>query len=280
MNTLKNHVILYDSECPMCKLYTQAFTTSGMLDTDGRAPYQDMPAFACPVVDWKRAVNEIALVDKTTGAVHYGIDSLFTIIANSCPIFKPLFSFKPFAWSMRKLYAFISYNRKVIIPAPKPKDDGLAPGRSQTLQPSFHLGYRIAWLLFTWAIVGGILTAYAGRLTALFPYGTSYREYLMCAIQILFQGTIVNLYAPAQRWDYLGNMMTISLAGALLLLPMLALTAIIHLPPAIIFGWALFIAAGMLLEHIRRSKLLGFGSTLTITWVLYRLIILGLLTFM
>jgi predicted DCC family thiol-disulfide oxidoreductase YuxK len=30
MKTLKDHVILYDAECPMCKVYTHAFTTTGM----------------------------------------------------------------------------------------------------------------------------------------------------------------------------------------------------------------------------------------------------------
>ena len=43
MKTLSNHVILYDSECPMCTIYTYAFTATGMLDTEGRAPYQEMP---------------------------------------------------------------------------------------------------------------------------------------------------------------------------------------------------------------------------------------------
>ena len=63
MKTLKDHVILYDAECPMCKVYTHAFTTSGMLDKTGRAPYQQIPESACPVVDRQRAVNEIALVN-------------------------------------------------------------------------------------------------------------------------------------------------------------------------------------------------------------------------
>ena len=117
MKTLKDHVILYDSECPMCKVYAHAFTSTGMLDNEGRAPYQDMPAFACPLVDQQRAVNEIALVDKVTGEVNYGIDSLFKVIGHSFPVLAPLFAFPPFVWLMQKLYAFISYNRKVIIPA-------------------------------------------------------------------------------------------------------------------------------------------------------------------
>ena len=150
MKTLKDHIILYDAECPMCKLYTNAFTKTGMLDNNGRASYQQMPEAACPYVDRQRAVNEIALVNTKTGEVNYGIHSVFKVIANSFPVFKPLFSFGPFTWLMSKLYAFISYNRRVIIPT----DINQATG----IQPTFKLRYRIAYLIFTWAVVGFILT--------------------------------------------------------------------------------------------------------------------------
>jgi predicted DCC family thiol-disulfide oxidoreductase YuxK len=284
MKTLKDHIILYDADCPMCKVYTHAFTTTGMLDAKGRAPYQDMPAAACPVVDPKRAVNEIALVNTVTGEVKYGIDSLFAVIAHSFPFLRPLFSFKPFAWLMRKLYAFISYNRKVIIPSPNTNITG-----AHTLQPAFRLRHRLAWLLFTTVIIGSILTRFSGLLTAPIPHGNPYREYVIAAGQIFFQGLIIFLFAPnpgapsasTTRWDYLGNMMTISLAGALLLLPALAVAAIIHLPPAlshispiIATGYFLLVAALMLLEHIRRTKLLSLGWGLTLSWVCYRVLVL------
>ena len=275
MKTLKDHVILYDSECPMCKVYTHAFTSTGMLDREGRAPYQDMPSFACPLVDQQRAVNEIALVDTVTGEVNYGIESLFKVIGHSFPVFSPLFNFPPFVWLMRKLYAFISYNRKVIIPAPK---TGV-----HTIQSSFSLRYRILWLLFTAWFSGFILTRYAGLLTGILPLGSSngvlsagnsYREYLIAGGQLLVQGIIVSLYAPSKRWDYLGNMMTISLAGALLLLPLMAIGTVIHLSAEAAAGYFLAVAGLMLLEHIRRMKLLSPGWILTLSWVAYRVVVL------
>jgi hypothetical protein len=265
MKTLKDHTILYDAECPMCKAYTHAFTATGMLDANGRAPYQQMPDFACPLVDRQRAMNEIALICKTTGQVSYGIESLFRIIGNSFPLFGPLFRFRPFTAFMRKVYAFISYNRKVIIPAPTTG--------AHTLQPTFRLRYRLAYLLFTAVVVGYILTLYAKSLTALLPGGNPYREYAIAAGQILFQGFIITTYAPQKTWDYLGNMMTISLAGSLLLIPAI----IIHPSTNIAAGYFLIVAALMLLEHIRRTKLLTLGWLPTITWIAYRLIILQLL---
>lgn len=263
MKTLKNHIILYDAECPMCKLYTNTFIKAGMLDNTGRAAYQQMPEAACPYVDRQRAVNEIALVDTRTGEVKYGIHSVFKVIANSFPVFKPLFSFTPFIWLMSKLYAFISYNRRVIIPTDADKAAGI--------QPTFKLKYRLAYLLFTWWIVGFILTAYARLLTGFVPLGGSYREYLICGGQVIFQGIIISIYAPAKRWEYLGNMMTISFGGALLLAPVLLFP---HLAPLIYPLYFMAVAGAMFLEHIRRTKLLHLGWLLTISWVVYRIALL------
>jgi hypothetical protein len=269
MRTLNHHLILYDAECPMCQLYTRAFTRSGMLDRSGRAPYQNIPAAACPLVDLQRAVNEIALIDTKTGEVKYGVESLFKVIGHSFPLFRPLFSWRPFLWIMRKVYAFISYNRKVIIPAPTPT--------VQTLQPAFRLRYRLAWLAATALIAAAILTRYAHLLTGILPAGGPWREYLICTGQIFFQGIVVSVIAPAKRWDYLGNMMTISLAGSFALAPVLAIAALTHLPPIAAAGWFLIVAGLMLLEHIRRTKLLGVGWILTIGWVAYRLVVLILI---
>jgi hypothetical protein len=265
MKTLKNHIILYDAECPMCKLYTGQFVKRGMLEIDGRHSYQEMPEMVCPYVDRQRAVNEIALVNTETGEVEYGVRSLFKVIANSFPVFGPLFSFRPFTWLMGKAYGFVSYNRRVIAPNANDERD--------VIGPNFSLKHRIAYLLFTWFVVGFILTHYAHLLTGFVPLGNKYREYFICGGQILFQGIIVSLYMPAKRWDYLGNMMTISFAGALLLVPVILLKHTIPLP--VVFPLYFLLVAGlMFLEHIRRTKVLKLGWLLTISWVFYRIIIL------
>ena len=83
---------------------------------------------------------------------------------------------------------------------------------------------------------------------------------------MLFRST----YASKKTWDYLGNMMTISLAGSLLLIPAI----LIHPSKNIATGYFLTVAALMLLEHIRRTKLLNLGWLPTITWIAYRALIL------
>lgn len=269
MKTLQNHLVLYDAECPMCTSYAKTLTQTGMLDSNGRASYQDMPQEACVLVDRQRAVNEIALVNTQTGEVSYGIDSLFKLFGHQIPMLKPLFTFGPFVWLMRKVYAFISYNRRVIIPP--------AHTVAGSLQPTFRLSYRLLYLIFTWFIVGFILTGYAHLLTGLVPLGNVYREYMICGGQVFFQGIVISLYAPVKRWDYLGNMMSISFAGALLLLPVLLLAKFVALNAIICTICFMGVAGLMFLEHIRRTKLLQLGWLLTVTWVVYRLLVLFLI---
>jgi predicted DCC family thiol-disulfide oxidoreductase YuxK len=270
MKTLVDHTILYDAECPMCNLYTKAFVQTGLLDNNGRAPYQQLQPQTCPMVNRQRAVNEIALIDNKTGEVTYGIKSLFKILGNAMPVFKPLFGFAPFIWLMSKVYAFISYKSRVIIP---PAGDGLA------FKPTFKLRYRVAYLIFTWAATSYILTHYAILLAGIMPVGSLYRECLICGGQIFFQGIIISLVAADKRWDYLGNMMTISFAGSLLLLPVVLLANVLGQHPVIYAGYFMVVAGLMFLEHIRRSKILNLGWVMTITWAIYRAAILAAILF-
>jgi predicted DCC family thiol-disulfide oxidoreductase YuxK len=263
-------MILFDGECPMCKMYTKAFVKTGMLDASGRSSYQHTPENICPVIDRQRAVNEIALVNLETGEVVYGIESLFKIIGHAFPIFKPLFSFKPFIWLMSKVYAFIAFNRRVIVPA-------TAIGNGYAYQPTFKIHYRIAYLLFTSFCTGFILTAYAHLLVGMVPLGNPYREYMICGGQIIFQGIVISFYAKDKLWSYLGNMMTISFGGSLLLLLPLVVSHYFKISPLIFTLCFLGVAGLMFVEHIRRTKLLNLGWAMTITWVLYRLVVLGLI---
>jgi hypothetical protein len=270
MKKLENHIILFDAECPMCKAYTKAFVKTGMLDDNGRAAYQNGMDNICPVIDKQRAVNEIALVDLKNGEVTYGVNSLFKIIGNACPVFAPLFKFKPFAWFMSTIYAFISYNRRVIIPAAETSDEYI-------YQPTFKKHYRIAYLLFTWFFTGFILTRYAHLLTGIVPLGNQWREYFICGGQIIFQGIVISTFAKGKLWKYLGNMMTISFAGSLLLLLPLITSIWVTIPVFYFAVYFMGVAGLMLLEHIRRTKLLGLGLVMTVTWVLYRVILLVLI---
>lgn len=267
MKTLKEHVILYDEACPMCNLYTSAFVKYQFLDKRGRASYQNMPQqFSC-YVDSKRAVNEIALINKNTGEVTYGVNSLIKILSQRYTFLQVIFQFKLFNWLAAKAYRFVSYNRRIIMPAVKKQEE--------QYEPSLHRAYRLAYLLLTWIITAFVLNAYSKTLTAFLPPSNLTREFFICGGQMLWQGAIIYVLNRSKTLDYLGNMMTISFAGALLLGVCLSIQSLFATNNSFIALALFFAVVGlMFLEHIRRTHLLQVPWLLTLSWVLYRCIVL------
>lgn len=268
MKTLKDHVILYDSDCPMCNLYTKAFVKTGMLDETGRDTYQcNLKGY--PTVDPVRAVNEIALVHKATGKVEYGVKSIILILQNSFPMLKSILNSTSVFWIADKLYKFISYNRRLIVPSSSTRNSSFLS------DPSFHVGYRIAYLVIAWLVTSLLLHLYSFRFDPLLAPTSFYREFLICAGQVFWQLGVIQVVNKRKGWDYVGNMMTISLAGALLLGFINSLGAIIGIEEAFFYipAFALVVFL-MFLEHIRRTRLLYLSWIMTASWVAYRLAVL------
>jgi predicted DCC family thiol-disulfide oxidoreductase YuxK len=269
MKTLEKHVILYDNQCPLCCAYTAGFVKTQMLDDKGRAPFSNASSLIEKFhVDQKRACDEIALIDTVTGRTAYGIDSIFMILSHRFPLLRPILRNALVKAIFVRLYAFISYNRKVIIPARA--TEGLP------CVPSFNLRYRIAFLLFAWIVTSLILTKYSTLLTPIIPATNFYREFLICGGQILFQGMVIAIMDKNKVFDYLGNMMTVSLAGAMILFVITPLSLIVHQPLIYVAVFA-FVVLLMFTEHIRRTRLLQLSWIMTFSWVVYRVIVLALI---
>jgi len=273
MGCLQEHTLLYDADCPMCRIYTGAFVKHGWLDKQGRQPFQQMPEDWNAVIDEQRAQSEIALINRTTRKVSYGLDALFLIIANKLPGLTPLFAARWFRWVMQRIYFFISYNRKVIA-AVTP-----VQGMLRECVPAYSFKYRMAYLAFACLFTTVILNGYSTLMTGIVPAGTIYREFLVCGGQMIFQGIAIQFINKEKRMDYLGNMMTVSVIGALLLLPVFLLRGLFPMIPATGFvAYFLLVAGFMLIEHMRRVKLLGLGLLLSISWIVYRLIVLAIVS--
>lgn len=272
MATLEKYTMVYDADCPLCMAYTGAFISTKMLDKDGRIPYQQVGGEFVPGMDAERSKNEIALVNRETGEVRYGLDSLLTVIGARFKWIAAVARLQPLKFFIQKLYNFISYNRKVIVPAQK-SATGL-----YDCTPTFKLKYRIAYILFTWLVTSLVLVEYSKLLGDFIPATNFYREFLICGGQIFFQAIAVSLVTRAKRMDYLGNMMTISLMGALMLLPPLITRNFIGVfHPAVYAAHFALVVSFMLFEHARRMKILELGWWPSVSWVLYRLIVLVLI---
>jgi hypothetical protein len=269
MEKLKNHTLVYDSDCPMCDLYTKGFISAGMLDDNGRVAYgcAKVPASFSN----QRARDEIALIDYNNGTVTYGLESLFRVLGHSFPILQPIFKFAIVRYPLSILYSFISFNRKVIAPPAEFEKRG-------SCTPAYHTGYRVAYIVFAWLITSLVLTAYVPLIEPFVPGSSFGREFLICGGQIIFQMVFVRFMTRDKVLHYIGNMMTVSLIGALLLLPMIAVSRMFDVDNAWIFLlWFILVVTFMLFVHWRRVKMLGISWAATGTWVGYRILVLWMM---
>jgi hypothetical protein len=265
MKTLQNHTLIYDNECPICNIYSKGFIKSGMLDENGREAFTELSLNSKNLIDFKRAKNEIALVDHNKNEVIYGVDSLLLIIGNSFPFLEKIARIQPLYWFFKKLYSFVSYNRKQIIPSKKDDTD-------QSCVPDFNLKYRITYITVVIFFSSYILSLFTAKL-GLNAGHHFLREFTVCLGQIVWQTLFLKAYLKEKFWNYLGNMMTVSLIGTLLLIPALFLN-LSSVLSIIYFGIVVLI---MFLEHIRRCKILKLNYLPTISWTLFRMTALAII---
>jgi len=142
-------LVIYDADCPVCEAYTKGFVKLGLLAPEARQSnqtFQDQNII--DRLDPERMRHELPLVDLEGPEVRYGVDALLTVIGFRFPRFAQLIQQTfLYGWA-KKLYAFVSYNRRIMIPA--------EPERWQLLDfaPRFHMGHRLALIGLLFGIVG------------------------------------------------------------------------------------------------------------------------------
>jgi hypothetical protein len=235
-----------------------------MLDKNGRINFKDLNTKSYPNMDVARSKDEIALINTQTGNITYGIDSLFKILAHAFPLLQLLFSVNAFRFITRKLYFFVSYNRKVIAPSQKFESP-------ESCTPSLNFTYRWAYIIVSWIFTSSILTYFVMRLAPIVPATTFFREWLICGGQIVFQSITITLIRKERLVHYLGNLMTVSNMGALLLVPAFFIPEI---NPIFFIFWFACVVSFMLYEHYRRSKILELSIWVSVSWIMYRLLVL------
>jgi len=265
-NPLKNQALIYDKDCPMCCIYTSAFINAGILEKNGRKPYSEK---ACDSTEWdaERAKNEIALVNYENGTVTYGIDSMFTVISHRFNSLKPLFKWKPFHWSMKKLYSFISYNRKVIAPPPKAYTES-------DCAPSYNFTYRNLYLIST-----VLFTAFinAKGLTLLYRNSSFWGLFVVLlavitgrfALQYLF----ISHKTKTKKYDYLGHLATVNLQLGVLVAAAFPFFSYVIPSDKLPMLYLALVAIYINSIHLRRIRSIGMSSALLLMWLFHWVLI-------
>ena len=266
MKTLKQHTLIFDGECPMCSMYSSVLVKSGMMDPEDNQAYNEAAKQGLPNVDWRRARNEIALLNHRDNSVTYGVKSIVAILGNNSLALRWLFRIPLVHYLAEKLYFLISYNRRVIMP-------GKRSGSPDLCIPELNYPYRMAYIIATWLFTSVVLVYYSALLSPFIPDTNFAREFLVAGGPIIFQGILVSAIQKNKVIHYLGNMMTISFAGAILLTLPLCISALIH-DKFFYLAWFVMVVGLMFIEHIRRVKILELPWLVSASWVVYRVIVL------
>lgn len=270
MRTLSNYKLLIDKDCPMCQLYGGAFEKTGMIEQGTCSPYQTIDTTVSNRVDMNKARNEIAFYNTQTQEALYRLDALVYIITHNFSFLKPILKNITVEFLLRKLYKFISFNRKIIAPSSPQLNERICV-------PDLNLKYRLLYVAFVVLVSSTVLFHFTKPINEFMGWENHLgREFLVCLGQLVWQSVILYKLPKSKLLDYLGNMITVSLIGTLLLIPMLLISNPLPLLYLTYFG---LVVGFMFFEHVRRCKILGVGWLPSISWLIYRAFVLVIIGF-
>lgn len=267
---MKNISLLYDEDCPLCRWYTRLFVKHGLLDESGRIPYINYIALHPNEINSNIAQTKIACINHQTNQVLYGIDGLVFILGHRYKLIQVLGNFKPINLLLKLLYLLFSYNRKIIAPSPKRTIEC-------TCEPPRSILWRIVFIVLLSFITYLNVNWYFENFLSDYLLGNPVNDSILLAAQIGFQWIAFLLFKQKNSYDYLGHLVFTSFLGSLMLLffglglQILSIAGIqIELLSIVCYGITI---AFMFLEHKRRTQLKEWTWKLSISWILFRVLI-------
>jgi hypothetical protein len=220
---MKNKTLVYDDACPMCVWYSDAFVKSGLLEKNSRIPFSSASPELLHAINWQKSKNEIPLIDIETKQVLYGIDALLEILGQKFPLIKTIGTLKPANWLLKKIYNFISYNRKVIVAAKK------RPGVIDCT-PDFNMKYRILFISVFLCFNTAMLFPIHGWLSAVIPFYHLSVIQLQVAhfIFVLINCMLALTLSKREAVEYLGQANMLALVTVLLMIPFMLINLAVN----------------------------------------------------
>lgn len=246
-------LLIYDETCPACRVYTKGFVKVGLLKEENRrGNCQPLDERLISRIDPERACHEIPLVDLNGGETLYGVDALLDVLGQRSQVVRYLGKIRWIRRLLNYLYAFISYNRRIMIPS--------MPGRWQLMdfQPRFHPGYRLALLAVVFGLIGLLHYRTVGSL-----------EWSIVAL-LAGQAGLAGLFLRQtpnfiEHWlDYCAHLGMSLLIGAVILSVALPL------------GWQWLAVVGMALsigQHFIRTNVMGLSPWVSVGFTVVYLMI-------
>lgn len=266
---LNEQYLLYDENCPLCSWYTRIFVKFGFIQGESRLSYQKTVQNDEFTFDRERAKSEIAYLSGDSEPL-YGIDSMLQVVGRKAPVIKAIGRFFIVYWFLQLLYRFISFNRKIIAPTTCKTECSCTP--------EFSLFWRIVFIAFCGSMTYLLVGSYFNMELSTFLYNDHFSyEFALFIGQLVFQAVVFKLLKQHDVFTYLGHVALISMFGALFLGGAEIILSMVQsfslesgLLAPFFFG---AVVCWMLIEHNRRVKLLGLSSWLTVSLILFRIVI-------
>lgn len=267
---LPHYILLFDEDCPMCAIYARLFAWIGLMPIESFIPWAKGIEVPGLVFDFELSKDKIALINTQTQKTIYGLDSIIEILSFIYPWLKKILQFTPLYFFLSKLYTFIAHNRKIIA--------AIDCGDRCPCNPSKHYLARVLFILLCGVFVHWQVTHYFTTILSDYYIGNKlYGDFLFFLGQLGFQFLVFKLMNQRNFYNYAGHVSFVSFLGAVLLgLAYLGLDLLkqwgleIGLLGSVIYG---MVFCFMYYEHKRRIALEGWSPWLSLTWVLYRLLI-------
>jgi predicted DCC family thiol-disulfide oxidoreductase YuxK len=254
------YILIYDDKCPLCAAYTNAFVKCGILNNDGRKSFTTVDVDLLQKTDTERSKNEIPLIDTATGNVYYGIDALLELLNTKLTGIKKLGTVQPLYWFLKKLYNFISYNRKVIVATKCSKGQ-------YDCSPAFSYKWRTVFLIFFLCINTLALFPVHKYVFANSLFNGSSVYYLQLLHTVLI-GSNIMLAAtlPKQKaFEYIGQVNMLATIVVLSLLLLSGVNRYLFISAAFNNVYLLGLTLFIFKDYIRRMKYAGTLQTSYIT---------------
>lgn len=257
--------LIYDSDCTLCAAYSRAFVKLGVLGPHERIAFAelDRQEFIARL-DAQRQGNEIPLVDLGGGTTLYGIDALLCLLERRWPLLVRVCRVQPFYGFFRRLYALISYNRRIILAKNYCSS-------KYNCAPAFNRNYRIAFL-FVAAIIAGLITYAFGEALAACGNEMSFingaRMLVICSVGWALTLLAALLFMKGEKLSYAGHLATLQLIGTFVLLPAVMIAPLIGKAGIVLCAVSVLASSLLMLRgHYRRVQLLGLSQRWTIVWL-------------
>jgi hypothetical protein len=249
--------LLYDDACPLCDWYTGVFVKTGLLGKDGRKAFSTASPELLQCIDQKRGVNEIPLIDNETKEVLYGVDALVAIIGQRCPIVRAVGKNECAKWPLKKLYNFISYNRKVVVAR---KSEG-----GVDCTPGFNIFYRLLFMAIFLCFNTIMLFPVHAELLAKIPFfSISLMEFHLAHVILVGINCLLAIkLSRREAIEYLGQVNMLALLTILLLIPLMLLNRWIAEAGWWNYAWLFLLSIFIVKEYFRRMEFAGITRSHT-----------------